>query len=400
MPSIRRFLPLLAAAAAVLIIGRQPAAAHHGRDFLLVQDYYLPGLLDGVLVNNFEATRTDTDFEYGLEPEILIGILPRVAVGVSVGFVDQPGAGWTYDSVMPSVHIQITPPDSDFPIRLAVSAAYEFASGDGAAGHLHGSPAAISSKSASSAKSRPATSSTRRRGSQTSSSKSNGLSSSPKPLVATPSSPPVESYSAPGDGGVVPAVASTLDSGTAPGTGTDLGPDAPPGGTPVHDHSSHDHGSHDHGSSAGPAGGTDPAATGADPAQAEGAGHDHTAGGDSHHHGGSSIHSHGQDAFIGRLILEADLTDADKLVLNLLNVTPAEGEGAWGYAAGVRHNLTHQFSLSLEAMGDFSEDGYHEINVGAFLVPDHHITLRAGVGFGLTPASPDLALRAGVVWRF
>lgn len=392
-----------------LLTGIHPAGAHHGRDFLVVQDYYLPGLLDGVLVNNFEMTRTGTDFEYGLEPEILIGILPRVAVGVSVGFVDQPGSGWTYDSVMPSVHIQLTRPDSDFPIRLAVSAAYEFTYESGAGSHFHGEPISAPAKKKSSGGGQSSKSGTGSSSKSTrkSSSSSGGLLSALKAAPKPPSAPaPVAEAPIPG---VEVAMAPTSDPAPAGTDPVDLGPDAPPGGGSSGGGSSHDHSSHDHGGGSSQSHASHDHADSSDHAHASGETHDHAADEDhahdetssgGHHHGGGSIHSHGQDAFIGRLIMEADLSRQDKLVVNLINVTPSEGEGAWGYAAGVRHNLTHQFSLSLEAMGDFSEDGYHEINLGAFLVPDHHVTLRAGVGFGLTPTSPDLALRAGVVWRF
>jgi hypothetical protein len=56
--------------------------------------------------------------------------------------------------------------------------------------------------------------------------------------------------------------------------------------------------------------------------------------------------------------------------------------------------------MSLEATGDFSLVGYQELNVGAFYVPHHNITLRGGLGIGLTDASPDMLMRTGVVWRF
>ena len=131
----------------------------------------------------------------------------------------------------------------------------------------------------------------------------------------------------------------------------------------------------------------------------EDSGHDHGKGNGHHDHEGT-IHVHGQDAFIGRFIMETDLGDNDKLVVNLINVLPDDGTAAWGYAAGLRHTLTHAVSVSVEAMGDFSADGYHEISLGAFVIPNHHVTLRAGAGMGLTPASPDWSIRGGVVWRF
>ncbi|MCB1085622.1 MAG: hypothetical protein KDM63_01130 [Verrucomicrobiae bacterium] len=411
---MKRCLALCASLGGLFLV--PSVEAHHGRDFLIVQDYYLPGLLDGVLIGNFEMSRTGTDYEYGIEPEILIGILPRVAVGVSVGFANAPGDEWVYDSVTPSVHIQLTKPNSDFPIRLAVSAAYEFAYESGSV-HSHGE--VISSPSKSSRKKTSSQGSTSRKSSRTGTSNrssstrsaegsSGGIAAALKSLVAPAASAEV-ALAAPGP--VVMAeepAAPAADPATDPGSGVDLGPDAPPdsgSGGSSHDHSSHSHGSgsshsHSHTGAAHSHDGGDHNHEEGDHAHAEGADHSHEAGADGHHHGGGSIHTHGQDAFIGRFIMETDLGHHTKLVANLLNVSPPEGEVAWGYAAGVRHNLTHEFSLSLEAMGDFSEDGYHELNFGAFLVPDHSVTLRAGVGFGLTPASPDFSFRTGVVWRF
>jgi hypothetical protein len=121
--------------------------------------------------------------------------------------------------------------------------------------------------------------------------------------------------------------------------------------------------------------------------------------GHSHSHAGST-HLHGENAFFGTLVFEAGLTRDDKVVFNLINALADDGEAAWGYAAGLRHNFTHFFSMSVEAAGDFSSDGYQELNIGAFVLPHHNVTLRGGLGIGLTPVSPDSIIRAGVVWRF
>ena len=417
------------------------AQAHHGKDFLVVQDYYLPGLYDGVLLTNFEYSRSGTDYEFGIEPEILIGVLPRVAVGVSVGFTDQTGMSWAYESVTPSIHIQLTPPDSDFPLRFAVSAGYEFAREHGGGGHSHGT---VSSSDSG--------------GSTSSSSSSTPTSTSSRPSYTRPrSSTPRRSSSSAGGGGIMAAVgamfseptgsapapsapiqvaAAPADDGSGTGTATDagsttngncpdLGPDAPPcddtgtgggntgggttgGGGHSHSGGGHSHGSggshahsgtsagaHDHGSH------DDHAHSGSDAHNHDENedGHSHGKGDQGHHHQ-DTIHTHGQDAFIGRMIMETDLSDHSKLVVNLINVLPDDGTAAWGYAVGVRQNLSHAVSVSVEAIGDFSADGYHEISAGAFFIPHHNVTVRAGAGVGLTPDSPDWSLRGGVVWRF
>ncbi len=432
----RLLLPTLALGLLIPAVAR----AHHGRDFLIVQDYYLPGLSDGVLLTSFEYSRTGTDYEFGIEPEILIGVLPRVAVGVSVGFTDQTGMSWAYESVMPSVHIQLSPPDSDFPIRFAVSAGYEFAREHD--GHTHGtvttssSSPSTSGKSASTSSSRRSSSSSstssRRSASGSSSNGGGGIVRAVTSMLGGAGDQAVASAPAPTSSPMVAAApadygtaSTTTDPATTPTNGgsPDFNPDAPPDGGSTgtggtgggsgdghnHNHggSGHNHGSgsashshtndagHDHGNDA------DHSHDGGDHAHGEGeTGHDHGNGKKGHHDHQGTIHVHGQDAFIGRFIMETDLSDEAKLVVNLINVLPDDGTAAWGYAAGIRQNLTHSLSLSLEAMGDFSADGYHEINLGAIAVPNHHLSVRVGAGIGLTEASPDWSLRGGVVWRF
>jgi len=308
----------------VCILTGGAAQAHHGRDFLVLQDFYLPEMLSGVLIGSFEMTKTGSDLDYGLEPKFLFGIFPGAALGVSIGFVDESGADWAYEDVMPTFNYQITPRDSDFPIRIAFSGGYQFARAVESTPHSHETPAARTKR-------------------------------------------PSRTTQTGGTG-----------SAAAPGSNPD-----DPGGT--HDHRTHDHGTQSQGGSTGADAQGDTSSTAA---------HTH-----SHDHAGS-IHLHGQNAFIGTLIVEATLTKSDKLVFNLISGLPDDGEAAWGYAAGVRHNLTHSFSMSLEATGDFSSDGYQELNVGAFLIPHHNVTLRGGLGIGLTEKSPDMLMRTGVVWRF
>lgn len=103
------------------------AQAHHGMDFLTVQSYEIPGPLGAYLFTDFEWERTDGDNEYGIEPGLLLGLLPRTALEVQASFGKEPGGDWRYQSVTPSLLIQLTPPDSKSPFRVALSAGYEFA---------------------------------------------------------------------------------------------------------------------------------------------------------------------------------------------------------------------------------------------------------------------------------
>jgi len=71
------------------------------------------------------------------------------------------------------------------------------------------------------------------------------------------------------------------------------------------------------------------------------------------------------DAFVGRFIIEGDFGNT-KAIFNLLSVV-TDDEAAWGYAAGVRHEVTEQVALGVEALGDFESDGWHEIDLRCLL---------------------------------
>ncbi len=327
---MHRSLRLLLTALFVAGVGTE-ARAHHGRDFLVLQDFYLPEMYNGVLIGSFEAAKTGSQFDYGIEPQFLFGIFPGAAVGVSLGFTDPFGGPWGYEDVMPRFYYQITPKDSDFPIRVAFSAGYQFAR----------SVETID------------------------------------PVVT------VERTSSPsGKTTTITRIVRTVHQHSSGPSGN---PDDPGGGGHVHTKVIRTTVKTDE------PGGTSSTRETQQTQQ--------TSTGHSHSHAGST-HLHGENAFFGTLVVEAALSPDDKVVFNLINALADDGEAAWGYAAGVRHNFGHWFSMSVEATGDFSSDGYQELNVGAFFLPHHNVTLRGGLGIGLTPVTPDSILRAGVVWRF
>ena len=251
------------------------AIAHHGQDFIMLEDCHLPAVGSGHFMSNFEWENGSDGNEFGFSPSLMFGVLEQVALSVETDFRNEVGSNWDYASVTPMAHIQLSPPSSTFPIRFGLSAGYQFGSG---------------------------------------------------------------------------------------GSETEAAPD----------HHADEHADHDH------------------------ADHDHEAGG--HNHGGSSVHAHGVDAFVGRFIVEGDFGDT-KAVFNLLSLVD-ENDANWGYAAGVRHKFTQQVALGVEALGDFKSDGWHEIVAGAYIEPVHSLTLKLGVGFGLTEATPDFTLRTGLIYRF
>jgi hypothetical protein len=330
------------------------AHAHHGRDFLLLQDYSIPVPFSGVITGGFEWASQQPSDTMEMETAVFAGVAPRTGLGVNLKGGDE-GTGWNFSAVAPYVQLQLTPPDARFPLRIAAIAGWNYAVTRSLDhhGHQH-APAAKTAPSAT--KSKPPRS----------------TAAAPAPTPPAPA-PPVA-------------------------CGPDYGPDAPPcddpSAPPPHDHSSHDHGtpsSQDHDSSSA---------------------HDHTASADAHLHSAGSltsgdilhahrgIHQHGVNHAFARLIMEADLSTTDKVLCNLIAIFPETGKPAWGYAAGYRHSFSHSFAAGMEGIGDFSPDGMHELMAGAYWSPGHRTLIRAGAGFGLTRESPDFTLRAGLVWRF
>jgi hypothetical protein len=106
------------------------------------------------------------------------------------------------------------------------------------------------------------------------------------------------------------------------------------------------------------------------------------------------------DAFFARLVMETDLSENTKLAVNVISVIPDGASAEWGYAIGLRHAFSHEFAIGLEALGDFSHDGYHEAAAAAYYSPNHHVTLKFGLGAGLNDESPDLTVHTGVLFRF
>ncbi|WP_184212704.1 hypothetical protein [Prosthecobacter dejongeii] len=129
----------------------------------------------------------------------------------------------------------------------------------------------------------------------------------------------------------------------------------------------------------------------------------HSHGGGGHDHGShGGIHRHGESGFYSRLILESDITERTRAVVNLVSFVSGQGGGpGFGYAAGLRCEIHHDLSLGVEAIGDFRSYGSsHEILLTTMVGLPKHLSLRLGVGGGLTRASPDFTLHTSFLWRF
>lgn len=123
--------------------------------------------------------------------------------------------------------------------------------------------------------------------------------------------------------------------------------------------------------------------------------------GDSHEsHDHRGIHRHDEDFLAGRLILEWQIDRDTRAVANLIAVGSSRDDIDLGYSLGLRRELGARWALGLEAVGDFNTGGQHEVLAGTWFTPNHALNLRLGLGTGLGPNSPRLAIHGGVTWRF
>lgn len=335
--------------------GLPPAMAHHGQEFLVVQDSSVPSMWSGTVFGGLEWSRAGNDDEISVEPGFLLGVGPRFAVGSTMGFSGAPD-DWGYESIAPFVQVDLTPPR--WPVRVAVIAGHHFADGS------RDETIEIDAPTVS--------------------------------TVATSSARPIPEVR------VAPAPTPPPPPDPDPPCGPEFGPDAPPCPEPTNPaptprrklrHAGHVPGPVDAAPAPAPpttsnSSSTTPAAS---PRPSKGSNPTPPYDG---------IHRHGEDHTFGRLVVEADLTPADKLIFNLIAIWPDDGKPAWGYAAGFRHSFSHALAAGVEAIGDFGDANEHELILGGYFSPNHQITFKWGAGLGLTDPSPDFSLRTGAVWRF
>ncbi len=112
---------------ALLFLCAMPAAAHHGKDFLVVESYELPHPGNVYFVSSEIVSHSDAGTFFATEPSLLFGIVERFAGEVHVHVAREPGESLRYEAIAPAVHVQLTPPESSAPWRLALAAEYEIA---------------------------------------------------------------------------------------------------------------------------------------------------------------------------------------------------------------------------------------------------------------------------------
>lgn len=271
--------------------------AHHGRDFILLQDSAIPAQFSGVFTTGYQWTRDGSNDSFSTEPSFYLGLTSSLAFGLSAGFSDD-GDGWNYTGVTPQIVWSILGPTGPRNVRIGLWAGYEFAeSTDSTTG-----------------------------------------------------------------------IQTTAQNGGTPGSGPDarsFSTLTDPGKSPFHS--------------------------------------GHTAvSGNQDDRGPRGIHRHGESGLYTRIIVEADITEKTRAIANLISFVPVEGgQVGFGYAAGMRHEVNHDLSFGIEALGEFLSYGSsHEVMLTTMIGLPRHLAFRLGVGGGLTRSSPDFTLSTSILWRF
>lgn len=155
---------------------------------------------------------------------------------------------------------------------------------------------------------------------------------------------------------------------------------------------------------------------------AQGGGHSHASGATHVHSGGSGpdagapsmhehaqpqeqalgTHRHGESGLYSRLIVERNLGANTRALLNLVQFASADGgKPGFGYGLGLRHEWSHNFTTGLEFSGDFQRrQSAHQVLLTGMVSVRQGLSLRLGVGGGMTRAAPDFTLHSSLLWRF
>ena len=327
------------------------AHAHHGLDFLLVQDAAPSVPWAGMVYANAEWSQTDSINVVETEAGLHLGITSWMSVGVSNAFEGEEDQ-WDWSNSAPYVSLSLFQSEAIPWLRVGLHAGYSFAEEAGPTTVTVMTPFTVPASSVTSSDVVVAT-----------------------PVSSTSSSSKSKSKSA-SSTGAGKAIKHTS------GGGGGSGPDAPGGGA-----------AHDHPVAATSAGTAatqqEQTVTVLKPVEVQVPPVRHR-----------GIHRHGEEGLTARLIIEAALGHHDKLIFNLINFTPRYGYTGWGYAAGWRHEFNHDFATSVEAIGDYESTGYQQAVVAAHWSPWHSMTFKLGLGAGLSDETPDFSVVTGLVYRF
>jgi hypothetical protein len=100
--------------------------AHHGRDFIFIQDSAIPAPFNGVVLAGFEWSREGDDSEFSSEPGFYMGLTPALAFGLTAGFSDE-GDGWNSSGFTPQLVVSLLPATGPMNFRMGLWTGYEFA---------------------------------------------------------------------------------------------------------------------------------------------------------------------------------------------------------------------------------------------------------------------------------
>ncbi|MCB1096500.1 MAG: hypothetical protein KDN22_13065 [Verrucomicrobiae bacterium] len=319
------------------------ADAHHGSEFLALEDYDIGHPGSGFLNSAFDWEQYGGIDELSAESGVFFTPMSRVGIGVDVRIAENSHGDWRYSSVTPRLHLQLTDPHSDSWLKAGISVGYQFAEDPS------------------------------------------------DPLVTRTSVEEIVSYV---DAPVVQTVTTEVPPDPVdPGAGCDplfdldCAPSAP-AREPRHN------------AGQAPTTTTSTQVTNSKQSVVTRKVTKTTSGGSQKH---SGIHNHDSRQWITRLVIQTSIGKT-KIAANLIGTFPDDDQGYWGYGIGARRGITDRIALSLEAVGDLSRnsDRQHEFIASAHYEANESLSVRCGAGSGLGVGDngADFTLRAGLLWRF
>lgn len=108
-------------------VGARPAAAHHGKDFLVVESCELPHPGQAFLIADVSHFRESDGSASEFSPAILVSAGSRFAFEMHVHLAKDGAGSWTYDATAPAIHVALTPPSAESAWKTGLSAEYEIA---------------------------------------------------------------------------------------------------------------------------------------------------------------------------------------------------------------------------------------------------------------------------------
>ena len=342
----------------VSVLAVPAARAHHGSEFLSLEDYGIGHPGEGLINSGFDIESYPNGDEISSELGFFISPMHRVGFGVDVRFTEDANGDWVYSSVSPKLQIQLTDPHKDTRFKIGVSVGYQFAE------DVSVQDTVTTFEEITVFREVP--------------------NQSAAELTTASSASSAGSGSGSGGGTTNPPCNPLFD--------LDCKPEPKPKGGPAPRHSGHTTTTTTTSGGGGSSGGKEKVAVKEKVRKRTTT----TRGGGGH----QGIHNHDSRQWMGRLVVETTIGKT-KVVGNLISTFPSNDHAYWGYGLGVRRSFViEELALGLEAVGDFLPGGEHEVIGSAHYNLTEKLTLRVGAGVGLNDDSPDYTFRTGLMWRF